>query len=99
VIKRSDSKKLVSVILAQYLLNADGIHGVPHWGRVLENGRRLAWRMRMHIGLDDFQIAALISACQCHTRGQPPASFPLFARRNGDGGRRTDYRRTVTLPR
>lgn len=30
------------MIIAQYRLNASGIHGVPHWGRVLENGRRLS---------------------------------------------------------
>jgi uncharacterized protein len=114
VIKRSDSKKLVSAILTQYRLNPDGIHGVPHWGRVLENGRRLApatgadlaviemfaifhdscrksdgwdpdhgsrgaalaWRMRMHIGLDDLQIVELVSACQCHTRGPRADASP-----------------------
>ncbi|MGO9309829.1 MAG: hypothetical protein ACLQDL_12485, partial [Spirochaetia bacterium] len=107
MIKPSDTKKLVEVILAQYLLNPEGVHGVPHWGRVLENGRRLApetgadiaviemfaifhdscrksdgwdpdhgprgaalaWRMRRRTGLDDLQIAELVSACEWHTRG------------------------------
>lgn len=30
------------MILEQYRLSANGIHGIAHWGRVLENGRRLA---------------------------------------------------------
>ena len=35
------SRELLPLILEQYRLNPQGIHGVPHWGRVLENGRRL----------------------------------------------------------
>jgi uncharacterized protein len=35
-------RQLLLAILAQYRLNPNGIHGVPHWGRVVENGRRLA---------------------------------------------------------
>jgi uncharacterized protein len=42
VIKQPGAGRLVEVILDQYLLSPAGIHGVPHWGRVLENGRRLA---------------------------------------------------------
>ena len=33
---------LLNVILSQYELPWQGIHGVSHWARVLENGRRLA---------------------------------------------------------
>ena len=29
-------------ISKQYQLNPNGVHGLSHWGRVLENGRRLA---------------------------------------------------------
>jgi uncharacterized protein len=36
------TEKLIQVILQQYPLRPDGIHGVAHWARVLENGRRLA---------------------------------------------------------
>jgi len=36
------SHKLVKAIRAQFLLDWQGIHGVPHWGRVLDNGLRLA---------------------------------------------------------
>ena len=35
------ARELLPLILEQYRLNPVGIHGVPHWGRVLENGRRL----------------------------------------------------------
>lgn len=33
---------LFSAILEQYTLPVYGVHGVTHWARVLENGRRLA---------------------------------------------------------
>jgi uncharacterized protein len=34
--------QLLDAILARYALPLDGIHGVSHWARVLENGRLLA---------------------------------------------------------
>jgi uncharacterized protein len=34
--------ELLSKVLAQYRLDVNGVHGIRHWGRVLENGRRLA---------------------------------------------------------
>jgi uncharacterized protein len=33
---------LLAKILDQYRLDVNGVHGIHHWGRVLENGRRLA---------------------------------------------------------
>jgi len=33
--------ELLNTILAQYALPLYGIHGISHWARVLENGRRL----------------------------------------------------------
>jgi uncharacterized protein len=38
----SNLKNLLHIILSQYQLPVDGIHGITHWGRVLENGRRLS---------------------------------------------------------
>jgi uncharacterized protein len=35
-------KALIDSILRQYSLSPKGIHGLPHWARVLENGRNLA---------------------------------------------------------
>jgi uncharacterized protein len=36
------SPELIHSILDRYMLPWEGIHGVPHWARVLENGRRLS---------------------------------------------------------
>jgi uncharacterized protein len=36
-------RELLTAILSQYQLPVSGIHGIAHWARVLENGRRL-WR-------------------------------------------------------
>ena len=35
-------KELIRSILGWYTLPWEGTHGVPHWARVLENGRRLS---------------------------------------------------------
>lgn len=37
-----DLRPIVQTILAEYALPVAGLHGVTHWARVLENGRRLA---------------------------------------------------------
>jgi uncharacterized protein len=42
VSKPLDLRRLLSLVADQYLLHLGGIHGVSHWARVLENGRRLA---------------------------------------------------------
>lgn len=36
-----DLRPILERILREYTLPLDGIHGVAHWARVLENGRRL----------------------------------------------------------
>jgi len=36
------SQELIRSILGRYTLPLEGTHGVPHWARVLENGRRLS---------------------------------------------------------
>jgi uncharacterized protein len=35
-------KELLELVLRQYRLPVNGVHGVNHWGRVLDNGRRLS---------------------------------------------------------
>jgi uncharacterized protein len=35
-------RKLLALVLRQYRLPVEGVHGLNHWGRVLDNGRRLA---------------------------------------------------------
>ena len=42
------TQNLISTILKKYRLPLNGIHGVSHWARVLENGLRLA----RHSGAD-----------------------------------------------
>lgn len=36
------SQELIHMVLKRYALPWGGTHGVPHWARVLENGRRLS---------------------------------------------------------
>ena len=36
------SRNLIDSILDRYALPRNGIHGLPHWARVLENGRKLS---------------------------------------------------------
>ena len=36
------SQELITSILERYTLPPGGIHGIPHWARVLVNGRRLS---------------------------------------------------------
>lgn len=36
------TKKLIDTIINQYALSLNCIHGLSHWARVLENGKRLA---------------------------------------------------------
>lgn len=45
-------KPLIKAILAQYKLDPQGLHGLPHWERVLQNGLRLA----EHTGADSTVI-------------------------------------------
>lgn len=37
-----DLRPIVQAVLAEYTLPLEGIHGVDHWARVLENGRSLS---------------------------------------------------------
>jgi uncharacterized protein len=37
-----DARRLLDRVLSEYALPIRGVHGVAHWARVLENGRRLA---------------------------------------------------------
>jgi len=39
---RMDTQELVRLVLEDYWLPFGGVHGLPHWARVMENGRRLA---------------------------------------------------------
>ena len=41
-------KRIVHAILERYSLPLGGHHGIAHWARVLENGRRLAKKTGAH---------------------------------------------------
>lgn len=45
------SSKLLKRILSEYTLPWSGLHGVTHWGRVFENGARLAEQTGAHLGV------------------------------------------------
>jgi uncharacterized protein len=54
---------LFHVVLGQYRLDPGSVHGVGHWGRVLENGRRLAGSTRAD--LDVLELFAIFhDACR-----------------------------------
>lgn len=103
---------LLPLIIGQYRLSVNGIHGIGHWGRVLENARvlarltgadsrvieyfaifhdacrhndgrdpehgprgaGLARENRAALGLDERELALLLEACECHTRGPRPGA-------------------------
>jgi uncharacterized protein len=37
-----DERAIIAEVLRGYALDTDGIHGVAHWARVMENGLRVA---------------------------------------------------------
>ncbi len=49
---------LVASILEDYALPRQGVHGVAHWARVLENGRRLA-SLTAGVDLDVIELFAV----------------------------------------
>src|SRR5512143_3943001 len=52
------TSSLVSLILEGYALPRTGVHGVAHWARVLENGRRLA-TLSEGVDLDVIELFAI----------------------------------------
>jgi len=52
------TSSLVSLILEGYALPRAGVHGVAHWARVLENGRRLA-TLTDDVDLDVIELFAI----------------------------------------
>ncbi|MDD5370967.1 MAG: hypothetical protein PHQ40_17950 [Anaerolineaceae bacterium] len=45
------TNELIQAILEQYPLQPWGVHGLSHWARVLENGRRLASLTRVDVAV------------------------------------------------
>jgi uncharacterized protein len=78
------TKALLQAILAQYRLPTYGLHGVDHWARVLENGRRLSRETGANLTVVEY-FAVLHDACRHaeHTdpfHGRRGADFALSLR-------------------
>jgi uncharacterized protein len=71
------STAFLSRIVGQFRLDLAGSHGVDHWLRVLENGRRLA----MSTGADEGVVRwfALLHDCCRHSNGSDPEHGPRAA--------------------
>ncbi|MFP4394842.1 MAG: hypothetical protein ACLFTI_06220 [Anaerolineales bacterium] len=73
------SPALIQTILDQYALAIDGVHGVTHWARVLENGLRLA--ARTHANVAVVQLFAIFHDAKRRNEGMD----------HGHGQRGADY--------
>jgi uncharacterized protein len=75
-------RRLLAIVLEQYGLPVDGVHGIGHWGRVLETGRRLC----PVTGADPVvvEVFALLHDAKRRNEGHDPGHGPraaAFARR------------------
>ena len=73
--------ELLRAISSGYALHPDGFHGVCHWARVLENGRRIAETTGADVEL--VELFALIHDCRRINEGTDPG----HGRRGADFGR------------
>ncbi len=68
---------ILHAILEQYTLAWDGDHGIAHWARVLENGRRLVKETGANIEV--VQLFAILHDCQRVNEGGDPKHGPRAA--------------------
>jgi uncharacterized protein len=78
------TKALMQTILAQYRLPLFGLHGIDHWARVLENGRRLSSEMGAKLAVVEL-FAIFHDACRQnedhdHNHGRRAAEFAASLR-------------------
>jgi uncharacterized protein len=66
-----DLKPIVHAVLREYVLPQNGIHGVSHWARVLENGLRLVEVTRANIEV--VQLFAVFHDSQRVTKETDPS--------------------------
>ena len=69
---------IIPAILQGYILPIDGLHGLAHWARVLENGRRLAAETGANV--DVVSLFAIFH----DSRRVNEATDPLHGRRGAD---------------
>jgi uncharacterized protein len=72
-----DLKSLLTAILKDYALPIDGDHGVSHWARVFENGRRLC--ERTNANLDVVSLFAVLHDSQRVNELHDPQHGPRAA--------------------
>jgi uncharacterized protein len=77
------SEAVLRAVLAGYTLPWDGVHGLRHWGRVAENGRRLAERTGADVRV--VELFALFHDCRRTNEGWDP----------GHGLRGAEFARTL----
>jgi uncharacterized protein len=71
------STEFLSRMVGQFRLDLDGSHGVDHWLRVLDNGRRLAALTGADAGV--VRWFALLHDCCRHSNGSDPEHGPRAA--------------------
>lgn len=75
-------KPILRVVLERYALPLDGIHGVAHWARVLENGLRLA--TETNASVEVVSLFAILHDCRRTNEGHDLEHGPraaLFAKK------------------
>jgi len=77
------SIELIKAILSEYTLPWDGIHGISHWARVMENGLRLA-----EVNGADKEVIALFAIFHDSKRQNE-------SRDNGHGKRGSEFVKTL----
>lgn len=72
-----DLPKILHTVLEDYALPLDGYHGVAHWARVLENGRRLA--AETEADLEVVSLFAILHDSRRVNEGHDPEHGPRAA--------------------
>jgi uncharacterized protein len=70
-------KLILHAVLEEYTLPWDGLHGVAHWARVLENGLRLAEESGADVEI--IQLFAVLHDCRRMNEGTDPNHGPRAA--------------------
>jgi uncharacterized protein len=73
----SDFALILQAILSQYRLPLNGTHGIGHWARVLENGRRLSPVTGAAIRV--VELFSILHDSQRHKEGSDPDHGPRAA--------------------
>jgi uncharacterized protein len=72
-----DVRAILEAVLRDYVLDQDGIHGVAHWARVMENGLRVAEETGADV--DVVRLFALLHDSRRISDGTDPGHGPRAA--------------------